>query len=57
MTNDHIEKICSEYPLPRRRFIGWSEIWRENGTGTKVFHILFVRVWINHFAHSTFWFD
>lgn len=38
---------------PRRRFIGFSEIWRENGTGARDFYFLFVRVWRTTFFHST----
>ena len=38
---------------PLRRFIGFSEIWRDNGTGTKDFYLFFVRVWRSHFTHST----
>ena len=45
------------YPAPRqvapRRLFGWSEVWRDDGTGTRTFDILFVRVWRSHFTHST----
>lgn len=39
--------------MPRRRFIGWSDVWREDGTGTADLYALFVRVWRKHFLHST----
>jgi hypothetical protein len=36
------------------RLLGFGEVWREDGTGTRAFFILWVRVWSRNFNHSTF---
>jgi len=39
--------------MPPSRVIGRSSIWRQNGTGTDAFYILWICVWWKNFAHST----
>lgn len=41
---------------PSRKLIGWSEIWRPDSTGARVFYLCFVPVLRRHFHHST-WLD
>lgn len=43
--------------MPRRKFLGLSEVWRDGGTGTRDFYILWIRVWRSDFHHSTAWLD
>lgn len=40
---------------PRKRLFGFSEIWRDNGTGTKDLYLFGLRVWRSNFFHSTGW--
>lgn len=40
-----------EYP-PRRLF-GFSEVWREDGTGARDLYLFGLRVWRTTFFHST----
>lgn len=37
----------------KRKLLGRDEIWRDNGTGTRRFYILWVCVWEDTFFHST----
>jgi hypothetical protein len=41
----------------RRRFLGIDEDWRDDGTATRRFFILWVCVWTTTFFHSTFMWD
>lgn len=38
---------------PLRRFFGWSDVWRENGSATADFYFFWFRVRRHHFFHST----
>lgn len=51
-----IASIAEGAIMPVRVGFGVSEIWREDGTGTRDLYIFGVRVWRSHFAHST-WLD
>lgn len=42
---------------PIRCFLGRSEIWRSNGTGTRDYYLFGIRVWRAHFRHSTSWWE
>jgi ribosomal protein S14 len=46
-------RVIAEGQLPPRRFAGWSEAWRCDGTGTRDFYLLFVRISRRSFHHST----
>ena len=56
--NDPLGLVQQMKPeMPVRRMFGFSEVWRDNSTGTRDFYLFFVRVCRNHFTHSTGWFD
>ena len=40
-----------------RRFLGFSEDWREDGTGAREFYVLWVCVYRSSFWHSTTFLD
>ena len=42
---------------PPSRLFGFSEIWREDSTGTRAFFVLCIPVWKRDFVHSTARFD
>lgn len=48
--------ILSQNQQPRRRFLGWSDIWRGDSTATRAFWVFWICVWKNDFTHST-WLD
>lgn len=42
---------------PKRRLIGWSDVYRKDFTATETFWILWIPIYSRHFHHSTAWLD